>query len=77
MLAEHSAVDPSIPQPAKKLVWSISPESARDIDTAKRNFDRYGKSIATYVALSHKVSIAVMSYICMWSQFVAAFDDMT
>ena len=41
VLAEHSAVEPSILQPAEKLEWNISPESARDIDTAKRNFDRY------------------------------------
>ena len=49
VLAEHSAVDLSILRPAQRLQWNISSETARDIDTAKRNFDRFGKSILKFI----------------------------
>ena len=34
-------MDPSILCPAEQLQWNISSESARDIDIAKKNIDRY------------------------------------
>ena len=41
ILGEPSSVDPSILCPAEQLQWNISSESARDIDIAKKNIDRY------------------------------------
>ena len=41
LLGEPSAVDPTVLHPAEQLQWSISSESARDIDIAKKNLDKY------------------------------------
>ena len=55
-------MNPSILQPAKKLEWNISPESARDIETAKKNLDRYGKDQWSRIIAILKV------YIIAWVQ---------
>ena len=41
ILSESSTVDPASLHPAEKLQWNISSETAQDIETAKRNIDRY------------------------------------
>ena len=40
VFADESPVESSALQPARKLQWNISPETAADIETASRNMDK-------------------------------------
>ena len=41
ILGESSPVSSSALCPAEKLHWKLSPESAEDVQVAKRNMERY------------------------------------
>ena len=40
VFGERSAVEPSALQPAKRLQWNISPDTASDIETASASMDK-------------------------------------
>ena len=41
-------MDPTLLHPAEQLQWSISSESVRDIDIAKKNLDKYVYVVALF-----------------------------
>ena len=45
VLGESSPVPSAALCPAEKLHWNISPELAEDIQSAKRNLDRYNNNM--------------------------------
>ena len=48
LLREPSTVDPSLLRPAEQLQWSISSETAKDIDIAKKNLDKCVCALASF-----------------------------
>ena len=65
LLGEPSAVDPTLLRPAEQLQWSISSESARDIDIAKKNLDRCVHILALFLDSHHQESLGIRLCVCI------------
>ena len=64
LLEEPSAVDPTLLHPAEQLQWSISSESAKDIDIAKKNLDRCVHVLALFQDSQHQESLGMRLCVC-------------
>ena len=52
-------MDPTVLHPAEQLQWSISSESAKDIDIAKKNLDRCVHVLALFQDSQHQESLGM------------------
>ena len=64
LLGEPSTVDPTRLRPAEQLQWSISSETAKDIDIAKKNLDKCVRVLASFQDSHHQESLERRLYVC-------------
>ena len=65
LLGEPSTVDPTLLHPAERLHWSISSETAKDIDIAKKNLDKCVRVLASFQDSHHQESLGKRLYVCI------------
>ena len=65
LLREPSTVDPTRLRPAEQLHWSISSETAKDIDIAKKNLDKCVHVLASFQDSHHQESLGKRLYVCI------------
>lgn len=63
ILGESSPVPSTSLCPAEKLQWKISPETANDIQTAKKNLDEY---VTIHVDVHVHWSVCAFIHPCMY-----------
>ena len=57
-------MDPTRLRPAERLQWSISSETAKDIDIAKKNLDKCVRVLASFQDSHHQESLERRLYVC-------------